>query len=149
MQNLMGQQRETSHKYNPIRKRQETLLEYIQQYETYKQNKDKYDQYQVDYKAQKPWKKKAFERDNRFIVSNYETSKTFIDKLRNSKKQVPINAWRKEYGELATEIQKLDMQYQALKSEVDKVNKIRVNVYDILRKDKQREQPTKAHDNVL
>jgi len=144
MQNLMGQQRETSHKYSPIRKQQSALFEHIQKYEAYKKNKAKYDQYQQEYKAQLPWKKKVFERDNLWIANNYETSKNALDKLMKGKKQIPISVWEQEYAELSAEIQKLDKQYQALKSEVDKVNKIRIKVYDILRMDKQKGEPKRV-----
>jgi len=69
--------------------------------------------------------------------------------VRNSKKQVPINAWKREHTDLSLEMRELDRDYKQLKNEVDATNKIRVNVYDILRKKRQGGEPTKSHDMTL
>jgi len=80
------------------------------------------------------------------IINNYETSKSYIESVLNSNKKIPIVAWQKEYSELYGKLQKLTGEYQSLKDEVSAVNKIRVNVYDILRKERQREQPRRSRD---
>jgi len=146
LHNLIRQQRESAHKYNPIHKKLKDLSYQMKQYESYKKHKEKYEKYQQEYKNQLPWKKKAFEAKHYNIISNYEVSKRYIDHFRNDKKQIPINAWKKEYAELSTELQKLDRQYKNLKSEVDKISKIRINVYNILYKENQREQPIYTHN---
>ena len=144
LQNLMGKQRTTGKKLTPIRQRMTELTDHVQEYETYKKRKAQHDQYQQDYKAQKPWKKKAFQQEHGYIVGLYETSKDYMDCVRNSKNQIPINAWKKEYTDLSLELRELDRAYQNLKAEVDSVSKIRVTVYDILRKEQQRGQPIRA-----
>ena len=149
LKNLMGRQREVSHKYNPVRNRIAELDEHFRQHESFKKYKAQYQQYQQDYKAQMPWKKKAFEQDNHFIVDNYNAAKRYMDNVQNDKKQIPTNAWRNEYGELSGELQKLDREYKNLKTEVDSVNKIRVKVYDILRKEQQRTQPMQKRSQGL
>jgi len=133
-------------KSKPIRKKLEVVAERISRYETYKEDKAAYNKYIEEYNAQRPWKRKAFEDDNRLIINNYETSKSYIESVLNSNKKIPIVAWQKEYSELYGKLQKLTGEYQSLKDEVSAVNKIRVNVYDILRKERQREQPRRSRD---
>jgi len=141
LKNLMGSQRELSHKFNPIRKQLKELDEHIKQYKAYTKYKAEYKQYQQDYNNQLPWKKKSFEQEHSWLIKKYSDTKSYIDSVRNDKNQIPINAWSKEHAQLSTELQKLNGEYQALKTQVDDVNKIRVKVYDVLRKEQQVGQP--------
>ena len=147
LRNLMGQQRAISHELSPVRKKLAEVTERINQYATYKERKAEYDSYIKEYNAQKPWKRKSFEDDNRLLISNYEESKKYIGGLANSKNQIPILTWNKEYSDLSAQLQKLKGEYESLKAEVSCVDKIRVQVYDILRKERQGEQPNhkRAH----
>ena len=129
----MAQQRNISHEFSPVRKRLEKLTRHIKENENYQNREAQYKQYQEDYSKQLPWKKKSFEEDNRYIVERYSESKHYMDRVKNDKGQIPINAWRKEYSELSARLRELDGEYQALKNEVAQVDKIRVEVYDILR----------------
>ena len=140
----MGQQRTTGKKLTPIRHRMNELTEHMQEYETYKTRKAEHDKYQQDYKAQMPWKKKAYEREHGYIVHLYETSKDNIDSLKNANGKIPIHSWQKEHANLTAELRELDRDYKHLKTEVDTVNKIRTDVYNILRKEQQREQPIRT-----
>lgn len=149
LKGLMSKQREISHKFKPLRERLDRLASYINQYETYLKNKAKYDKYLEDYNAQLPWKKKAFAENNKGIVENYNASKVFVEAMLNKEKRVPINAWKKEHEKLTAEIQKLNGEYKFLQNEVSQVDKIRVNVYDILRKDRQIGQPVKSRSMEL
>jgi len=65
LKNLMGQQRKLSQEFSPIRDKQKKLAGYIKENDNYQKLKKHYRQYQQDLKAQKPWKKKAFEENNR------------------------------------------------------------------------------------
>ena len=147
LQNLMGKQNKLAHELSPIRKKLEVVAERISRYETYKERtKPHTTSISKEYNAQRPWKRKAFEDNNRLIINNYETSKSYIESILNSNKKIPIAAWQREYSELSAELRKLTGEYQSLKDEVSTVNKIRVNVYDILRKERQREQPRRSRD---
>jgi len=108
----------------------------------YKRNSDAYNQYQKDYAAQMSWKKKSFAEQNRVIVEDYETSKSIMDSLKNKNGKIPTGAWQKQLDTLSAELLELDKDYKTLKDEVDNVNKIRTKVYDILRKEGQRERPS-------
>ena len=149
LKNLMTQQRQISHEFSPIRNRLTKLAEYINENDNYTKYKAQYTQYQQDYKAQLPWKKKAFEEDNRWIIENYNTAKRIMDKLRNKNNKIPLNSWHNEHSKLSAELKALDGKYLNLKNEIAQVNKIRIKVYDILRKERQTEQSVKSHDNWL
>ena len=60
------------------------------------------------------------------------------------KKLIPIHSWQKEHAKLTAELREVDRDYKHLKTEGDKVNKIRADVYNILRKEQQREQPIRT-----
>jgi len=64
-----------------------------------------------------------------------------MDGLRNNQGKIPLYSWQKEHANLSAQIQILDEEYQALKTEVDMVNKIRVKVYDVLSEERQEAQP--------
>jgi len=128
----------------PIRHRMKELTENMQEYETYKTRKAEHDKYQQDYKAQMPWKKKAYEQERGYIVHLYQQSKDYIDSVKNKEGKIPIHSWQKEHAKLTAELRELDRDYKHLKTEVDKVNKIRADVYNILRKEQQREQPIRT-----
>jgi len=141
LKKLMGQQREISHKLTPLRERIKEIEGHFDDYEIFKQNRDAHKQYQKDYTAQMPWKKKAFAEQNRVIVENYETSKSIMDSLKNKNGNIPAVTWQKQLDTLSAELRELDKEYKFLKDEVDSVNKIRTKVYDVLRNEQQREQP--------
>jgi len=143
LKDLMSKQREISYNLSPVRKRIEEITELCNRYDDYKKHKAEYEQYIKDYNSQRPWKRKKFEENNSFIIRNYESSKGFIERVKNDKNQIPTNAWKKEYIKLNAELRNLTGEYQSLKDEVSAVDKVRVKVYDILRKERQREQPIK------
>ena len=149
LKNLMRLQRETSQKFNPVRIKLKKLTEHLKQHEAYIKYKVQYKQYQHDYNNQQPWKKKSFEQEHDWLIKRYNDSLSYIDGVRNDKNQIPINAWQKEHSELSAELQKLNGEYQSLKTQVDEVNKIRVKVYDILRKEKQVNQPSHKRPNNI
>jgi len=149
LQSLMGKQSALAHKLTPARKKLAEVTERINQYSNYKERKAEYDSFIKEYNAQLPWKRKAFEDDNRLLINNYEESKKYIGGLVNNKNQVPILTWKKEHSELSAQLQKLKGEHESLKAEVSSVDKIRVQVYDILRRDRQREQPQRAHGMEL
>jgi len=137
LKNLMGQQRKLSQEFTPIRDKQKRLAGYINENDKYQKLKEQYKQYQQDHKAQKPWKKKSFEESNRWIVDNYNKTKDHMDSLRNDQGKIPLHSWQKEHAKLSAEIENLNERYQALKTQVNNTNKIRIKVYDILRKESQ------------
>jgi len=88
---------------------------------------------------QKPWKKKAFEREHGWVVGVYESAKENTDHLRNKDGKFPIGAWQKQHTRLSKDLRSLQGRYDALKAGVDDVNKIRTKIYEVLRKERQRE----------
>jgi len=149
LSNLMGKQSALAHQLSPVRKKYAEVTERINRYATYKERKAEYDKYITEYNAQKPWKRKTFEDDNRLLINDYEESKKYIGGLLNSKNQIPIRTWQKEKSDILAQLQKLGGEYESLKAEVSSVGKMRVQVYDILRKERQREQPQRSHGMEL
>jgi hypothetical protein len=64
--------------------------------------------------------------------------------LQNANGKIPMHSWQKEHANLTAELRELDRDYRQLKTDVDTVNKIRTDVYNILRKEQQREQPIRT-----
>ena len=146
LKNLISEKHTITHKLNPIRQRLSQTAKDMRAYEDYKKHKDNYDKYKSDFASQKPWKKKAFEREHGWVVGVYESAKENTDHLRNKDDKFPTGSWRKQRTNLATEANNLNARYQALKVEFDDVNKIRSKVYDVLRKERQKErvQPARS-----
>ena len=147
----MEEQRKLGHEYNLNRSQLAELSEHIRQNEDYKKWRIKYQQYQKDFAAQMPWKKKSFAADNNYIVHRYNEAKANIDGLKNKQGKIPLASWQKEHTELSAKLRELDGRYQVVKEKVARVDKFRVRVYDVLRKEQreyQRTQPNKkrSHD---
>ena len=136
---VIGQQRETSDKLTGVQARLEEVKEYFKEYEAYKRHRENYHQYQKEYDTKNPWSKKSFAKENQATVDNYEQAKSGIDILRDKNGKIPINAWQREFKALNTELLKLKADYGELKNEFTCVNKVRIAVYDVLRKEEQRE----------
>ena len=136
--------RNITHAITPIRKKLDEINDNEKRYEAYKKHKYQHDQYQKDLSAQKPWKKKAYEREYGWVVGVFESAKDNVDGLRNESGKFPVGAWGRERKRLAAKIQSLNSKYQHLKAEVDDVHKIRTKVYDVLRKERQRGQPVQV-----
>ena len=138
MKNIISEQRTISHELTLTRQRLNQITKDLRAYEDYKKHKDNYDKYKSDLASQKPWKKKAFEREHGWVVGVYEMAKENTDHLRNKDGKFAVLACRKEHGWLSNQVGELTSRYDALKTEVDDVNKIRTKVYDVLRKERQR-----------
>ena len=149
LKNLMSERRTLSHEYSPIRKRLAELSEHMSQYEDYKKWRAEHQQYQKDLAAQKPWRKKSFAADNNYIVDRYNETKRYIDGVRNAQGKIPLSSWQKEYTDLSANLRELDGRYQVVKEKVARVDKFRVRVYDVLRREQQRGQPTKRRSRDL
>jgi len=139
VKNLLNKQSSITHELSPIKKKLAEINDNQQRIAAYQKHKDKYDQYQKGLSSQLPWKKKAFEREHGWIVGVFNNAKDNVEGLRNDKGKFPTGAWERERKHLTAKIQSLNGRYSALKSEVDDVHKIRTKVYDVLRKERQRE----------
>ena len=81
-----------------------------------------------------------------YIVHRYNEAKEIIYSLKNKQGKIPLASWQREHTELSVKLRELDGRYQVVKEKVARVNKFRVRVYDVLRKEQrehQRTQPTK------
>ncbi len=117
-------------KLKPIERRLKVLDEHIKQADIY-----------LKYKG-----KKALP-DSESIL--FTAASNYLKGVMNGKTTLPLKAWKAEYTELTDKRKTLNQRYVALKDEVREVEQIRRNVYDIMREETRREQPTRKQDMEL
>ena len=64
----------------------------------------------------------------------------------SGKTTIPTKTWKTEYDKLTAGRKTLNQRYLALKEEVKKAEKIRKNVYGILRQEQREQQPRRKQD---
>lgn len=142
IKDMYGEQQDISAKLKPIDRRLKSLDEHIMNAERYMQYRDVYRQY----KQQKPKKQDAFYEARRMELTHYEAAERYLNGVMNGKTTLPIKSWKAERDKLNAERQQLSRRYYALKDEVKEVDQIRKGVYNIMREETHREQPTHKHD---
>lgn len=142
VKDMYGEQRSITEKLKPIDRRLKTLDEHISNAEKYFQYRDIYKQY----KQQKPKKQEAFYETHRMELAHYEAAERYLNEVMNGKTDIPTKAWKAEQKRLIAEREQLSRRYSTLKDEVKEVEQIRRNVYNILREENHREQPTRKQD---
>lgn len=142
IKDMYGEQQAISAKLKPIDRRLKTLDEHIANAERYMQYRDIHKQY----KQQKPKKQEAFYEARRMELTHYEAAERYLNGVMNGKATLPIKTWKTERDKLKAERQQLSHRYYALKDEVKEVDQIRKSVYNIMREETHREQPTHKQD---
>ena len=164
---MFRKQHDISEKMKPIDRRLKTLDEHLRHsgnykaYRGYKAQYEKlYEQYRTIKKAggfgAERRAKKALEATNSYYHAHdteivlFEAAerclKDVMQEHFDSRKLPPIKKWKVERDKLKEERRQLSRQYFSLKDEVKEVEKIRRNVYSILKEENGREQPQKTHD---
>ena len=123
----------------PKERRLKALAEHIKQADLYFEHRAIYKMY----KAEKPKHQEQFYESNRAPLTLYESAERYLKGVMNCKTKIPTGAWKKEYADLTAERQQLNAEYNTLKNEVGKVEKISRSVQDILYAERQRTQPQK------
>jgi len=162
---MIGERLRIGNELKPIQRRLDTLDEHIKQAEIYKQYrsyKARYDSLYAEYTtAQKAQgffterkAKKALDTANEYYEANrMEISlcqaaekylREAMQKHFDPKKLPPITKWKAEREKLIPKKNRLNREYQILKTDTAEVEKIRSNVYDIVSAEKRREQPHRA-----
>jgi len=154
--------------FKPIDRRLNTLDEHIKHcgnFKQYRSFKVQYEKLNTEYKTLKKFKafgakrkaQKAFDtandyhRENKWQIIAFETAEQYLkDVLQDRfdpKKLQPITKWKAEKVKSLGEKTRLNGEYKKLKSDVDKVSKIRSSVDKILSRERRRTQPqqTKAY----
>lgn len=67
----------------------------------------------------------------------------------NGKTDLPLKTWKAERDKLKADRQRLNGAYVSHKNDTAEVEKIRRNVYDIMREENRGEQPTRNQDMGL
>ena len=142
---MFAKQSEIAHQLNPIDSRIRALNEHIKQTNYYMEFRE----ISKLYKQQKPKHREGFYETHRREITLYNTAKSHLDSIMNGKKQLPIEAWKKEKERLNAERQCLSQEYRHLKYETAEIEQIRNRVYDIILQEKHRVQPHHSHDIEL
>jgi len=96
------------------------------------------------YKQLKPRKQKKFFEDHRREIMLFESADRYFTEHINRHTVLPIKQWREERDRLTAEKNRLYLEYNALSGEVREVELIRRSVYEIMRQEQNRSQPTRA-----
>jgi hypothetical protein len=128
----------------PIERRLKTLDEHI----TYA---DTYMQFRINrqYRQQKPKQHADFYEAHRREMTLFEAADRYLKGVMNSKTALPTKAWKAERDKLTADKKRLNGEYVSLKNDTAEVEKIRKNVYDIMREEARTAQRTKAQDMEL
>jgi len=151
----------------PIERRMKTLDEHIRHsgnYKAYRKFKAKYENLYAEYKTLKKATgfgaerkaQKALEAANEYYetyrseITMYENAERYLrdvmQKHFDPTKLPPITKWQAERESLTADLQRLNLDYVKLREDTAKVEKIRKNVYEILRSESRETQRTRKHN---
>ena len=125
---MIGEQLDIQGKLKPVERRLGTLKKHLEQADIYFKCKGK----------------KPLTEAEQIL---FTTAKDYLKGVMNGKTTIPTKAWKEEYTKLTAERKTLNQRYLALKEEVKEAEKIRKNVYGILRQE-QREQQTQRKQDM-
>ena len=142
LQDMIGERLKIGDELKPIDRRLKVLDEHIRQAGLYRE----FASINKLYKQQKPKQQADFYETHRRELTLYEAAERYIKAHLNGRDKIPLPTWKSERERLTVERGKLNQQYQNLKTETAKVERIRSNVYDIMSAERRREQPRRAQD---
>ena len=167
LKSMIGKQFDIRDELRTVERRTKTLEEHIRQsgnYKAYRKFKTKYEKLYAEYTTlrketglgAKRKAQKALDAANechetyRNEITMYDNAERYMrdvmQKHFDPKKLPPIAKWQAERESLNSDLKRLNQDYMKLKDETAKVEKIRSNVYDILRSDSRETQRTRAQD---
>jgi hypothetical protein len=133
---------DVSTKIKAAERRLGTLNEHLAQFDNYKQHKAVYDKYN----KLEPKKRDTFYKKHSNEINLYKDAKSYLDKIMNGKKDIPIKAWKKEQAELTAEKYTLMEKYYQLKDETHSVELLRRGAENLMREDgRESSSPVRKH----
>ena len=163
LQTMFDKQRAVNEKLKPINRRLKTLDEHLRHggnYKAYRGHKAQYEKLYTQYRAVKKAggfgaerkAQKALDTANEYYDTNrteivlFEAAEQYMKDIMQERfdpaKLPPITKWKAERDKLNADKQQLNGEYVSLKKDTTEVEKIRRNVYDIMREEQCREQPS-------
>lgn len=127
---MIGEQMDIRDKLKPIERRLPILKKHMEQADIYLKHKGK---------------KALTEAENILFTA----AKNYLKGVMNGKTTLPTKAWKTEYAELTTQRNGLNQRYVSLNDEVKEAEKIRKNVYNIMREESRKTQPMRGQDMEL
>jgi hypothetical protein len=160
---MLNKQFDMRDNLKPIERRLDTLDKHIKQAENYKEYRShgrEYKKLYAEYETLRDSKgfgvkRKAekardvadeYYKKHRMEVTLFNTAEQYIAGVMNDYKGIPVKKWNEERTELITAKKQLNIEYRALKTEVSSAEKIRSEVYSIIRQERRREQPERDRD---
>jgi len=111
-----------------VERRLDTLNQHLTQYDNYINNRAVYNKYRnLD-----PKKRNAFYNKHSEEIELYKNAKSYLDKIMNGKKDIPIKGWKKEQTNKVAEKYDLMEKYYQLKDETRSVELLRKGAENIL-----------------
>jgi tetratricopeptide (TPR) repeat protein len=132
---------DVSDKIKKVERRLDTLTEHLAQTENHKQYKPIYDKY----KKLDPMKRDAFYDKHSDEIQLYENAKSYLDKIMNGKKDIPVKAWKKELADKAADKYDLMEKYYQLKDETHSVELLRRGAENLMLEDGRQTAPARRH----
>ncbi|MGL5514508.1 MAG: MobQ family relaxase [Sporomusa sp.] len=129
VQSMYGKQYAIRDKLKPIERRLKVLDEHIKQADIYQKYKSK------------------VRTESEEIT--FTAAKKYITNHLNGYGKIPYKSWGAERTKLTIARNRINQEYISLKEEVKEVEKIRRNIYDIMREETHRELPTRKQDMEL
>ncbi|MCL2502895.1 MAG: MobA/MobL family protein [Bacteroidales bacterium] len=167
---MIGKQFDIRDELKPINRRLNTLDEHLRHCYNFKNcrgHKSQYEKLYAEYvklkkergfgagrKAQKALDvANAYYENNCPQITMYKDAERYLRNVLqthfNPKKSLPVTKWKAEREKLLADKQRLNREYQTLKSDISEVEKIRRTVYDILSAERRRTQPERSWGREL
>jgi hypothetical protein len=145
LQGMIGEQFRIRDELKPIERRLKTLDKHIEQVGYYQEFTKIYKLY----KHEKPKNQAAFYESHRRELTLYEAAERYLKDHLNGRDKIPLPTWKGEREKLTADKKRLNSAYNYLKTDTAKVEKIRSNVYDIMRAEQRERQPQRARGMEL
>lgn len=145
LQSMIGKQFAIREELKPIERRLKVLDEHISHADNYMQ----FCRINRQYRQQKPKHQANFYDVHRREITLSEAADRYLKGVMNGKTSLPTKTLKVERDKLAADKKRLNGEYVSLKNDTAEVEKIRQNVYEIMRGEMRAAQRTKAQDMEL
>ena len=141
LSSMIDKQFKLRDKLKPVDRRLKVLDGHIKQAEIYREHTNINRLYQ----QQNPKDKDDFYETHRADLTLYHASERYLKAHLNGRDKIPLSAWEVEREKLDAEKKRLSGEYITLKNNTTKVEKIRSNVYNIMRSESREPQRKMTH----
>ena len=142
---MIGKQIAIRDELKPVERRLKVLDKHLEQVGYYREFSKIYKLY----KQQKPNRQADYYESHRRELTLFESANRYLKDHLYGRDKIPLAVWKAEREKLTGEKNRLYREYIVLKDETAAVEKIRSNVYDIMREEARVTQRAWTQDNEL